>query len=90
MELWNPGVLTGSRLRPGALGACMGWLAAGGWQCYKHKGQRRAGPGSEGWDAGVGRTSWEGVGYTSRDAAGLISTNRNRIKVARTSVENGL
>ena len=30
---------------------------------------------------GVGRTSW--------DATGLSSTNRNRVKVARTSVENG-
>ena len=31
-----------------------------------------------------------GVGRTARDAAGLSSTNRNRVKVARTSVENGL
>ena len=30
-----------------------------------------------------------GVGHTSRDTAGLSSTNRNRVKVARTSVENG-
>ena len=30
----------------------------------------------------VGRISW--------DAAGLSSTNRNRVKVARTSVDNGL
>ena len=29
------------------------------------------------------------VGRTSRDTAGLSSTNRNRVKVARTSVENG-
>ena len=29
------------------------------------------------------------VGRTSRDAAGLSSTNSNRVKVARTSVENG-
>ena len=28
------------------------------------------------------------VGHTSRDAAGLSSTNKNRVKVARTSVEN--
>ena len=26
-ELWNSGVLTGSRLRPGALGVHVGWLA---------------------------------------------------------------
>ena len=31
-----------------------------------------------------------GVGRTSRDAAGLSSTNRNRVKVTRTTVENGL
>ena len=30
-----------------------------------------------------------GVGRISRDAAGLSSTNRNRVKAARTSVENG-
>ena len=29
-----------------------------------------------------------GVECTSRDAAGFSSTNRNRVKVARTSVEN--
>ena len=29
-----------------------------------------------------------GVGHTSQDAAGLSSTNRNRVKVTRTSVEN--
>ena len=31
-----------------------------------------------------------GVGRTAQDAAGLSSTNRNRVKVARTSEENGL
>ena len=30
-----------------------------------------------------------GVGCTSQDAAGLSSTNRNRVKVARTTGENG-
>ena len=35
------------------------------------------------------RAGKAGVGRTSRDAAGLSSTNRNRVKVARTSVENG-
>ena len=30
------------------------------------------------------------VVHTSRDAGGLGSTNRNRVKVARTSVESGL
>ena len=35
------------------------------------------------------RAGMLGVGRTSRDAAGLSSTNRNRVKVARTSVENG-
>ena len=34
------------------------------------------------------RAETPGVGCTSRDAAGLSSTNRNRVKVARTSVEN--
>ena len=35
------------------------------------------------------RAGTPGVGCISRDAAGLSSTNRNRVKVARTSVENG-
>ena len=35
------------------------------------------------------RTETLAVGRISRDAAGLSSTNRNRVKVARTSVENG-
>ena len=34
------------------------------------------------------RAGTPGVGHTSQDAAGLSSTNRNRVKVARTSVEN--
>ena len=35
------------------------------------------------------RAGKPGVGCTSRDAAGLSSTNRNRVRVARTSVEHG-
>ena len=35
------------------------------------------------------RAGMPGVGRTSQDAAGLSSTNRIRVKVARTSVENG-
>ena len=35
------------------------------------------------------RAGMRGVGCTPRDATGLSSTNRNRVKVARTSVENG-
>ena len=35
------------------------------------------------------RTAIPGVGRTSQDTAGLSSTTRNRVKVARTSVENG-
>ena len=35
------------------------------------------------------RAGTPGVGRTYRDAAGLSSTNRNRVKVARTSVANG-
>ena len=35
------------------------------------------------------RAGTPGVGRTAWDAAGLSSTNRNRVKVARTSVENG-
>ena len=36
------------------------------------------------------RAETPGVGPTARDAAGLSSTNRNRVKVARSSVENRL
>ena len=36
------------------------------------------------------RAGTPGVGRTARDTAGLSSTNSNRVKVARTSVENGL
>ena len=36
------------------------------------------------------RAGTPGVGHTARDAAGLSSTNRNRVKAARTSVDNGL
>ena len=35
------------------------------------------------------RAGMPGMGHTSRDAAGLSSTNRNRVKAARSSVENG-
>ena len=35
------------------------------------------------------RDGTQGVGRTSQDVAGLSSTSRNRVKVARTSVENG-
>ena len=35
------------------------------------------------------RAGTPGVGHTSRDAAGLSNANRNRVKMARTSVENG-
>ena len=35
------------------------------------------------------RAGTPAVGRTSRGAAGLSSTNSNRVKVARTSVENG-
>ena len=79
---WNSGVLTGSRLRPGAPGVHGGdWrLEAGGVRNTKDRDalalEVRAGT------LGVGRTAW--------DAAGFSSTNRNRVKVARTSVENGL
>ena len=34
------------------------------------------------------RAGMPGVGRTTRDAAELSSSNRNRVKVARTSVEN--
>ena len=36
------------------------------------------------------RAGMPSVGHTSWDAAGLSRTNRNRVKVARASVENGL
>ena len=79
MELWNSGVLTGSRMRPGAPGAHTGWLAAGGIRNTKDR------------DASAleVRAGMPGVERTSQDAAGLSSTNSNRVKVARTSVENG-
>ena len=73
-------MLTGSRLRPGAPGAHAGWLVAGGVRNTKD----RDAPAME------VRAGTLGVGCTARDAAGLSSTNRNRVKVARTSVENGL
>ena len=75
------------RLRPGALGACAGLLEAGGWRLAAGgvgNTKDRDAPALE-VKAGtpvVGRTAW--------DAAGLSSTNRNRVKVARTSMENDL
>ena len=61
------------------MGAARGWwLAAGGVRNTKD----RDAPALE---VMAGMT---GVGHTSRDAAWLSSTNRNRVKVARTSVEN--
>ena len=36
------------------------------------------------------RAGMPGLGRTAWDAVGLFSTNRNRVKVARTSVENDL
>ena len=78
-ELRNSGVLTGSRMRPGAPGACTGWLAAGRVRNTKDRDALAL-------EVRAGTT---GVGRTAQDAAGLGSTNRNRGKVARTSVENG-
>ena len=78
-ELRNSGVLTASRLRPGAPGA-QGRLAADGVRNTKD----RDAPALE------VRAGTLGVGCTAWDAAGLSSTNRNRVKVARTSVENSL
>ena len=73
--------LTGTRLTPGAPGARGGsWrLTAGGVRNT----QDREAPDLEvrAGTPGVGRTSW--------DTAGLSSTNRHRVKVARSSVENG-
>ena len=78
MELQNSGVLTGSRLRLGTLGARTGWLVAGADRNTKD----RDAPALE------VRAGMPGVAHTSWDAAGLSSTNRNRVKVARSSVEN--
>ena len=84
-ELWNPGVLTGNRLRPGAPGAH--GAAAGGWQLAA--GSVRITKDRDAMALEV-RAGTQGAGHTSQDAAGLSSTNSNGIKVARTSVENGL
>ena len=73
---WN---LQDSRLRPGAVGVHAGQLAAGGVRNTKD----RDAPALE------VRAGMPGVGRAARDAAGLSSTDRNRVKVARTSVENG-
>ena len=112
-------MLTGSRLRLGALGACTGRLAAGGWRvtCTGEQADSRPAPVRHqtldgelqeparcDWRLvarGVGNTKdrdapalevragTPGVGCAAWDAAGLSSTNRNRVKVARTSLENG-
>ena len=73
-------VLTGNKLRPGATGVRGGgWrLAADGVRNTKD----RDAPALE------VRAGTPGVGRTSRDAARLSSTNRNRVQVARSS-ENG-
>ena len=72
-------MLTGNRLRPGAPGARTGWLATGGVRNTKDRHPL----------ALEVRAGTPGVGRISQDAAGLRSTNSNRVKVARTSVENG-
>ena len=72
-------VLTGTRLRLGALEHAG---AAGGWQLAVPK--DRDVPALE------VRPGTPGVVQTSRDTAGLSSTNRNRVEGARTSMENSL
>ena len=74
-ELQNSGVLTGSRLRPGARS---GQLAVDSVRNTKDGDA----PALE------VRAGTPGVGCTARDAAGLSSTKRNRVKVARTSEKN--
>ena len=63
----------------GSSGSARGRLAAGGVINTKD----RDSPALE------VRAGMPAMGRISRDAAGLSSTNRNRVKVARTSVENG-
>ena len=58
-----------------------GRLVAGSWRCLNTK--ERDAPALE------VRAGMPAVGYTSRDAAGLNSTNRKSVKVARTLVGNG-
>ena len=74
----NSGVLTGSILRPGAPGVRAGRLVAGSVRNTKDR---------DGLALEV-RAGTSGVGRTCQDAAGLSSTNRNRVKVARTPVKN--
>ena len=57
-----------------------GQLAAGGIRNTKHRDAQ----------ALEMRAGTLAVGRISQDTAGLSSTNRNRVKVARTSVDNGL
>ena len=64
----------------GSSGSARGWLVAGGVRNTKGRDTQ----------ALEMRTGMLGVGRTSQDTAGLSSSNRNRVKVARTSVENGL
>ena len=73
----SSGALTGTRLRSGAPGVCG---AAGSVRNTKDRDAL----------ALEGRAGMPGVGRTSWDASGFSSTNRNRVKVARTSVENRL
>ena len=56
------------------------WLAAGGVRNTKDRDAL----------ALEVRAGMAAVGRTSRDAAGLRRTNRNRVKESSTSVENGL
>ena len=62
------------------LGSVRGWPAAGGIRNTKHRDAQ----------ALEMRAGTLAVGRISQDTAGLSSTNRNRVKVARTSVDNGL
>ena len=74
-------MLTGTILKPGAQGAHGGgWqLAAGGVRNTKDRDTL----------ALEVKAGMPGVGRTSQDTARLNSTNINRVKVPRTSVENG-
>ena len=66
----------------GSSRSSQGQLAAGGWQLAAggvRNTKDRDAPALE------VRAGMPGVGCTSRDTAGLSSTNRNRVKVARTS-----
>ena len=84
---WHP---RESRVRPRAGKACD---QTEGWCFGAHVGQLATGGIRITKDRDVQalevRAGMPCVGHTSRDAAGLSSTNSNRVKVARTSVENG-